>query len=300
MASMHCHGLGDASEPRVATPGARSRSRRRGRQRTGHAREDGGRSWPRCAATASGTRQNPASPHRAHDRGLDGVGAREQGMREDHGGRRTVMASVRCHGGCGDARTRRATASPRRAHSRGPDGVGARASGAGETTTTAEVTTTTRAGHARGSAARASAGTSAENATTTTAEVTTTTRAGHAQGSAEAGAENTTTTTAEVTTTTRTRARGTGCKNEREDLAATGKVNGSPALLLKEPGSTGRDVYPLDDGGGAVTERRASGRVYAASNRRWRRSATLARPYIWRLSIFSFVTWPSVCPLLHG
>jgi hypothetical protein len=148
MASVRCHGLGDTSGQHVATAGARSRPRWRGREKR-HARDDGGR--------------------------------------------RTVMASVRCHG-LGDAGTRRATASPHRAHCRGLDGVGAKASGAGQTTTT-------------------------------TAEVTTTTRAGHARGSAGTSTENTTTTTAEVTTTTRTRARGTGCKNEREDQAATGKNN---------------------------------------------------------------------------
>lgn len=31
-----------------------------------------------------------------------------------------------------------------------------------------------------------------------------------------------------------------------------------------------------------------------------RNSSTLARPYIWRLRNFSRLTWPSVCPLLHG
>jgi hypothetical protein len=80
------------------------------------------------------------------------------------------QASVRCDGAAG-AGARQGTASPLGAHGRGLDGVGARGSDAGETTTTAEVTTTTRA-----RPARESERTRTGDATTTTAEVTTTTR----------------------------------------------------------------------------------------------------------------------------
>jgi hypothetical protein len=60
--------------------------------------------------------------------------------------------SVCCDGGRG-AWARQGTASPLWAHDRGLDGVGARGSDAGETTITAEVATTTRPRHARGSGA---------------------------------------------------------------------------------------------------------------------------------------------------
>ncbi len=38
----------------------------------------------------------------------------------------------------------------------------------------------------------------------------------------------------------------------------------------------------------------------AAQRTRLRSRSKPARPYIWRLSIFSRLIWPSACPLLHG
>src|SRR5512135_1738211 len=60
--------------------------------------------------------------------------------------------------------------------------------------------------------------------------------------------------------------------------------SGSPALLMTKPSSFLVDFDPLD---------------YATLTTRALKSANPARPYIWRLIVFSRFPWPSTRPLLQ-
>jgi hypothetical protein len=66
-------------------------------------------------------------------------------------------------------------------------------------------------------------------------------------------------------------------------LAETGDAL---VLTLNETGPTLGLLATFDD--------------HAASRNRWASRSSLARPYIWRLIVFSRLIWPSTCPVLHG